>query len=336
MTSMALEAIGAEVDRRACGPRGANALAELLHEGHPFYAGLSAGEVERMRAYVFAQFARTGFTAEAEASARDELASSFSPRILAGIAKSVVGLDGSSKDFWLGLIEGARRRISGRDERISLETITAQPCCAAQTADQALAAAACALQEAAPLVPGDCSDTAEPVPFTLVPSMLAGTVLEDQDGGTHRLDDLVRDGGALIGFFYTRCMNPLKCAATVRLLGKVAEVASLEARPFRTIGISYDGPFDVPERLLRFGHDHGYNFGPNAVLTRCREGWEALDRSIRLRVNYGGVTVNVHAVELFFLGADMTGICLPDGNRYDPIVLTRQLFAAAAVSRLSS
>lgn len=335
MVATPLDAIGAEVDRRAREPQGAGTLAELLHESHPFYAGLSAGEVDRMRAYVFAQFARTGFTAEAEAIARDELASSFSPRVLAGLAMGVAGLNGGSRDVWLGLLEAARRRISGRDERVSLDTISAQPCCAAQTADQALMAALSALQLAAAPELRDSADAAPPAPFTLDPNMLAGTSLEDQDGGIYRLDDLIRDSGALIGFFYTRCMNPLKCAATVRLLGQVSELVSCETRPFQTVGISYDGPFDVPERLLRFGQDHGFKFGANALLTRCREGWEALDRAIRLRVNYGGVTVNTHAAELFFLDRDLTAIRLPNGNRYDPAVLTKELSGVGAFSRKS-
>ena len=50
----------------------------------------------------------------------------------------------------------------------------------------------------------------------------------------------------MLTFFYTRCMNPLKCSATVTGLGRIARRVAEDALDANVAGISYDPGFDRP------------------------------------------------------------------------------------------
>jgi protein SCO1/2 len=138
-------------------------------------------------------------------------------------------------------------------------------------------------------------------------------VLEDQDGERVRLLDLIGSNSAsrpaLVAFFYTRCMNPLKCSLTISRLGDALRSSSLP--PFEGHAISYDGDYDEPSRLRGYGEDRRFPFAPKARLLRCVKGRQAMKTAFDLQFGFGGFTVNQHARELFLLTRDGHGLRLP-------------------------
>lgn len=133
------------------------------------------------------------------------------------------------------------------------------------------------------------------------PIRSASLPLLDQEGKPLRFSDL-RGRPFVVAFFYTRCMNPVKCVMTVRRLRELATDCAKDGRT-RTAGIfgmTYDPGFDTPQRLRSYGTAQGMPFGPNVRLVKAAvDSGDALRRELDLRVSYGAGTVSQHGIQLF-------------------------------------
>jgi protein SCO1/2 len=137
------------------------------------------------------------------------------------------------------------------------------------------------------------------------PDRVWRVVLEDQSGSLTTFGEHVGGGRHVVAFFYTRCGNPAKCAATVTRLGELARrlPAALPQETLGVVGISYDPGYDNPERLAAYGTAHGMQFSDSARLMRAPQDQPLLRRYFDLKVGYVGTLVNQHAIELYLLDA---------------------------------
>lgn len=129
----------------------------------------------------------------------------------------------------------------------------------------------------------------------------ASLPLLDQDGAPLRFSDL-RGRPFVVAFFYTRCMNPVKCVMTVRRLRELAADCEKDGRARKAgiFGMTYDPQFDTPQRLRNYGMVQGLKFGPNVRLVKAAvDSGDALRRELDLRVSYGAGTVSQHGIQLF-------------------------------------
>lgn len=129
---------------------------------------------------------------------------------------------------------------------------------------------------------------------------IAGFEVQTEEGEISQLGRLCEGHVAIIAFFYTRCMSPDKCSRTIRHLGNVAAlIRERQADSSIFVGaLSYDPEFDIPVRLMRYGADRGFQFGPRAHLLRTTGDFSALRNRLMLSVGYGPSTVNRHRLEL--------------------------------------
>ena len=169
-----------------------------------------------------------------------------------------------------------------------------------------LAAALAAIDRSAEPVASCChSDhvSAGAAPATAV--RLDELALEDQDGMRLSFAEAFAGRPTALAFFYTRCMNPLKCSATVTGLGRIARDVAEDALDANVAGISYDPGFDRPARLRTYGADRGMAFSPSCRLLRTVGPFAPLQQAFELGVGFGPVTVNRHRLDLVVLEASL-------------------------------
>lgn len=307
------------------------ALVALLRESDAQYRGLSTGEADRVRGHVYAALARCAADGDAALAvrAREDLRTSTSPIVLAGIARWLSRRAGD--DGWRADLEAAARRIATVDRYPDFVFDPPATCCApAKTALEELRAVLARLAGVdASADAGRAVAVADDAPFRLDAAVCAVIVLEDQEGERVRLLDLIASRPdprpVLMAFFYTRCMNPLKCSLTISRLGDALRSDALP--PFAGHAISYDGDYDDPARLRGYGDDRRFPFAPDARLWRCVKGRQALKTAFDLQFGFGGFTVNSHARELFLLRPDT------DALRLSPELLARHDALAEVLGR---
>jgi SCO1/SenC len=288
---------------------GARKLSRMLSQNGRHFHGLTPGDVERARGQILAGFEGRVLPPEAAGAIREELRTSQSPIVLAGAARALRGLRDSYAE-WRDLLVASAERIALRDEFVRWSpdqpagptardeialTLSgwageSRPCCGVQ---------ACAATASA--------EIAAPSKLDLSSLALERVHIEDQDGVRSSLAQLLGGRPCLIGFFYTRCMNPEKCSLMITRLAGVARYLHHhpEGRGWNVLGISYDPQFDSPERLRDFGMARAFPFGRNARLLRCVTGWGAVRNALALRVGYGTSTVNEHARECLLISRDL-------------------------------
>ena len=126
---------------------------------------------------------------------------------------------------------------------------------------------------------------------------------QDQDGELLRFGDFFLGRPSIVVFFYTRCENPTKCAATMTRLGRVQRLLrdrGLGAQ-VHTGAITYDPRFDLPPRLKRYAATWGATPDEHHRILRTVDGFEPLRSYFDLGVNYGSSLVNRHRIEAFVL-----------------------------------
>lgn len=318
------------LNRIACvgkGRDGDRRLAAMLHQDAAHFSGLSSRECERVRGEVLATFEGRDLPPEALRSIAEELRTSLSPVVLAGAARALAGAARPPADM-RPLLEGARDRIAGRDEYVSLGN-AAGAATGARTAGEELRDAILRFGEGPVRCCGGASAAAprpdEP-PLSLCAKSLRPVTVEDQSRERTSLVTLLRERASLLLFFYTRCMNPAKCSLAVGRLGALARhLAEGRTPDFNVLAVSYDPAYDRPERLLKYGLDRDFPFAPRARLMRCAAGWSRLRSALNLRVGYGPATVNDHARELFFVSPGL------GARAVDPELLADASTAAAAL-----
>lgn len=127
--------------------------------------------------------------------------------------------------------------------------------------------------------------------------------LENQDGTGITFEDLFKGRPGVIGFFYTRCMNPNKCSRTISKLAALSrQLRQLPLHRDTTVAaISYDPAYDDPARLRRYGHDRRWPFGSRCQLLRTTGCFTPVMDTLQLGVGYGLNTVNRHRIELMVI-----------------------------------
>ena len=136
-------------------------------------------------------------------------------------------------------------------------------------------------------------------------SSIDSTIFEDQDGQTVTFSEYFHGRPSIVVFFYTRCDNPLKCSLTITKLARIQKLLDSEglSDQINTAGITYDPGFDLPERLLNYGHHRGIHFAPQHRLLRAEDGLDSLRKHFQLGVNFIESLVNRHRIELYILDA---------------------------------
>jgi len=112
----------------------------------------------------------------------------------------------------------------------------------------------------------------------------------------------------LIAFFYTRCMNPLKCSSTIEKLAALQERLGPLASECRIGAISYDSKYDTATRLRTYGSNRGIGSDSPVRLLRSLEAIDPLINHFNLGVGYGEATVNRHRSEVFLLDESLQSV----------------------------
>jgi len=130
---------------------------------------------------------------------------------------------------------------------------------------------------------------------------LGDILLEDHQGHEARLGDVFDADINVVAFFYTRCMNPAKCSATIETLAQLQNSLGPLADRCRVGAISYEPAYDTPRRLSIYGGNRGIGPDSPVRLTRPVNGIEPLIAQLDLGVGYGETTINRHRSEVFLL-----------------------------------
>lgn len=110
----------ADIDRLRSTPGNREAIAALLAEQSPIYAGRSTGESERLRGYLLASFEATGLPDSAMSFVVEELESGLNPYVVAAAAKALRGA-GDLPDGFVPRLLAAIDRIRGSDDEVNFD-----------------------------------------------------------------------------------------------------------------------------------------------------------------------------------------------------------------------
>jgi len=131
--------------------------------------------------------------------------------------------------------------------------------------------------------------------------------VENEEGISMALTDVIGQKPTVVAFFYTRCMNPNKCTLTINKMGwlqKELIKMGLEDK-VNLIAFTYDPGYDSPAKMRTFGENRGMNFGTNVHVLRTRpEDFATLSDFFQLGVNHVSSTVNQHRLELYILNKE--------------------------------
>jgi cytochrome oxidase Cu insertion factor (SCO1/SenC/PrrC family) len=120
----------AEVDRLRASPDQRDAIAGLLAEQSPIYAGRSTGDAERLRGYLLASFETMGLPQSAVPFVIEELESGLNPYAVAAAAKAIRGARELPAQI-VPLLLDAIERLRGSDDVVCFdrraEPATANP-----------------------------------------------------------------------------------------------------------------------------------------------------------------------------------------------------------------
>lgn len=143
---------------------------------------------------------------------------------------------------------------------------------------------------------------------------------ETQDGRRAALGELFGNRPTLLAFFYTRCMNPLKCSSTITRLAQLQTRLRGQAleNKVNLFAITYDPEFDTAERLRRYGVDRGLDFNATCSLVRLSDGNGTLLKALDILVGYGPSTVNRHGLNAFIVDRDGSIIHSYERELFDP------------------
>ena len=119
-SDVAFAEVIAEIDRLRAAPDRRDALAAMLAEQSPIYAGRSSNDAERLRGYILASFETTGLPTSALPVVIEELENGFNPYVLAAAAKAVRGAS-DLPDAIAGLLLAAVDRIRGSDDLVNFD-----------------------------------------------------------------------------------------------------------------------------------------------------------------------------------------------------------------------
>lgn len=319
-----------------------NALLESLDERAAVYDGLDRAAAERLRGSVLSRFADAGLPAEALPLILEELDSGDSPYGIAAAAQALAGWSPPFPSRIAVALMAAADRLLYADDAIAFAPEATDAARRTTVLTEIFTALGRCASDAAPVLPRLTEIAAmSPRPFSAgVARALDGAVIaigragascccsppEPQDapaaalapGATALADLKLQDQHGhiapfasvfdrpvnLVAFFYTRCMNPTKCSATIETLAGVQAALGPRAETCRIGALSYDPVFDTPARLESYGLDRGIGARSPVRLLRSVDGIEPLIAAFDLAVGYGETTVNRHRVEVFLIDRD--------------------------------
>lgn len=288
-----LEALIDNLPNIAESARASETLNSILSEEGQHFTALSADEADWLRGHIYAALALASSPSVAVPKAREDLRTSSSPIVLAGIARLLRKIEVGNE--WNEDIDSAVSRIRYMDIYPEFRFDPPATCCWPTLS----------CLEELKATKSHCCTTVEATTTPTEEAEFAGelsadaldAILQDQSGKQIGFRSLTEDMPLVLALFYTRCMNPLKCSLTISRLASSA----LNDPTFAYIGMSYDPEFDTPRRLRTYGDDRNFPYDENSRLVRCTEGWTALRSSLQIQAGYGVSTINSHARELFFV-----------------------------------
>ncbi|WP_298898183.1 SCO family protein [uncultured Psychroserpens sp.] len=128
--------------------------------------------------------------------------------------------------------------------------------------------------------------------------------VQNENGQTLPLEDIINRKPTVVAFFYTRCMNPNKCTLTINKIGWLQKKLIQNGLDDKVnlLAFTYDPGYDTPTKMRVFGENRGIVFGSNVHVLRTRpEQFDILSDFFQLGVNHVSSTVNQHRLELFLL-----------------------------------
>lgn len=143
--------------------------------------------------------------------------------------------------------------------------------------------------------------------------------VETQAGQRLTFGGLLGSKPSLLTFFYTRCMNPLKCSSTITKLAKLQK--KLERHGYldhvNLFAMTYDPAYDAPIKLRQYGKDRGIIFRSTCSLFRMPDASEQLFETLQVLVGYGASTVNRHGLNAFVIDRNATIVCAYKRTPFD-------------------
>lgn len=316
-----------------------------LNERSPIYDRLARNEADQLRGYLLSRFADLGLAQEALPFIREELELGDSAYCAGGAARALAGLK-EPPDWAAEALLCAAHRFMNADDTVvfsakaserkgdatttlteifvaigrlgrdaggilgALNTMAEHPM--TQGASVALDAARVQIASHVPTCCGGTvqsqSDAALPSRPLDDPARLADTLMEDHQGRKARLGEVFDADVNVIAFFYTRCMNPAKCSATIETLSKLQHDLGDLAPRCRLGAISYEPAYDTPRRLSVYGGNRG--IGPESAIRLLRpvDGIDPLKELLDLGVGFGETTINRHRSEVFLFDRNMQNV----------------------------
>jgi len=128
--------------------------------------------------------------------------------------------------------------------------------------------------------------------------------VQNEDGLTQPLEDIIAQKPTVVAFFYTRCMNPNKCTLTINKIGWLQNELMERGLDHKVnlLAFTYDPNYDTPSKMRVFGENRGIKFDSNTHVLRTRsEEFDVISDFFQLGVNHVASTVNQHRLELFIL-----------------------------------
>ena len=301
---MSLDRLLLHIDGVAKNPSSADELITLLAERHEIYHGKSERDVDRIRGYILSKFSDISGPDQLSLFIREEL--EFG-RLPFGVAGAALALRRHS-DFMPELIEplrSASNRFQVQDFSFVLETFDYSPMLTDRTSVLAEIEETLSTYSDKPCCASTLSlEQQEIAPNTkAVIKYLDDIELEDQNGRVTTFGEARSNLPTFLVFFYTRCGNPEKCSLTISKLADLSRAVDRAglSQHLNLFAISYDGAFDTPPRLGKFGRDRGLEFTERCCMFRVLSEFETLVGSLDLGVGFGPTTVNRHRLDSLIL-----------------------------------
>ncbi|MEL6245166.1 MAG: SCO family protein [Pseudomonadota bacterium] len=319
-------------------------LLDFLKNNHSDLQGLPARDVHRLRAIVFTRLAKG--TAEPELleeiQSELELGDDLHAACAAASALSKLAKPGLDSPVWLlcslnrfahadrlvdienpfsstpnrhsgvsKLIEaycGLPEAVRAKHKTVWLDWLGRNGV-RLKTSDLERLENACNLQDSpccASVEVGRNEENLNPLPLPVLPNSVLSAVVQDQSGRQEQFSGVFLGKVSLLVFFYTRCMNPAKCARTIAGLVKIRKELTRRAldQRFGLFAVTYDPEWDTDARLVQYGRERSFPFDDDTRFIRFTRHWSDVVTEMELSVGFGGGSVNRHGTDMFIVGPD--------------------------------
>jgi len=168
-----------------------------------------------------------------------------------------------------------------------------------------------AIEKAVPSLDGCCSipvevySQADTHPFSDSEIELGSIMLQDQEGNELGWNDYFKGKYTVLSFFYTKCHNPRKCIQTIYNLVNIQRRIRTDGHSnIQTAAITYDPSYDTSPILKSYGKNRNYHFDEGNRMFRVVSGMQSLIEGLNIGVNYKGMEVNVHRIEVYIINPE--------------------------------